>query len=141
MKRTYSILLSAGFLALAAVPAHPQPSIASILSTPVTPRGAAEQWGAKPLGNYDIVLDTPDGQVAVTITISETSGKLVALFWPESDDQGQVMDVAVIGTDMVLSANSRGGAFELNIERRGKALSGSWTLGKKQGSLKGMVTS
>ena len=141
MRRTYSILLSAGLVALAAVPAHPQPTVASILSAPVSPRGAAEQWDAKPLGNYDVVLDTPDRPLAVTITISETSGKIVALFWPEGDDQGQVMDVTVIGTDMVLSANTRKGAFELNVERRGKTLSGSWLLGNKHGSLKGMVTS
>ena len=141
MRRTYSILLSAGLVALAAVPAHPQPNMSSIRSAPVAPRGAAEQWGAKPLGNYDVVLDTPDQPVAVTITISEISGKLVALFWPESDDQGQAMDVTVVGTDMVLFANTRSGSLELNIERRGKALSGSWTLGNKHGSLKGMVTS
>ena len=46
----------------------------------------------------------------------------------------------VIGTDLVLSANTRRGAFELNIERRGKSLSGNWMLGNKQGSLKGEVT-
>jgi hypothetical protein len=141
MRRTYSILLSAGLVALATVPALAQPSMTAARSAPVTPRGAAEQWEAKPLGNYDVVLDTPDRPVAVTITISETSGKLVALFWPESDDQGQVMDVTVVGTDMVLSANTRRGALELNIERRGKALSGSWTLGNKHGTLKGEITS
>jgi hypothetical protein len=109
-------------------------------SGPVTGH-AAEQWDAKPLGTYDVVLDTPDRPIAVTVTISETSGKLVALFWPASDDQGQVMDATVIGTDLVLSANTRRGAFELNIERRGKALTGSWMLGNKRGSLKGEVTS
>ena len=103
---------------------------------PVTGRVAAEQWEAKPLGTYDVVLDTPDHPISVTITISETSGKLVALFWPASDDQGQMMDATVIGTDLVLSANTRRGAFELNIERRGKGLSGFWMLGNKQGRSK-----
>jgi hypothetical protein len=51
------------------------------------------------------------------------------------------MVATVIGTDLVLSANTHKGSFELNIERRGKALSGSWILGNKHGSLKGMVTS
>ena len=141
MRRTYSLLLSAGLLALAAVPAHAQPSMAASRSGPVSGRIAAEQWDAKPLGNYDVVLDTPDRALAVTITISEASGKLMALFWPESDDQGQVMDVTVIGTDLVLSANTRRGALELNIERRGKTLSGFWLLGNKRGSLAGEVTS
>ena len=51
------------------------------------------------------------------------------------------MDVTVIGTDMVLSANTRRGSLELNIEHRGKSLTGTWTLGNKHGTLKGMVTS
>jgi hypothetical protein len=110
-------------------------------SGPVTGRVAAEQWEAKPVGTYDVVLDTPDHPIAVTITISETSGKLVALFWPATDDQGQVMEATVIGTDLVLSASTRRGAFELNIERRGKGLSGFWMLGNNKGSLKGEVTS
>lgn len=140
MRRTYSILLAAGFVAFAAVPAQAQPSMVASRSGPVTGRVAAEQWDAKPIGNYDVVLDTPDQAVAVTLTISETSGKLIALFWPASDEQGQVMDVTVVGTDLVLSANTRRGSLELSIERRGKALAGSWTLGNKHGSLKGEVT-
>jgi hypothetical protein len=141
MRRTHSLLLTAGLVALAAVSAQAQPSMVAARSGPVAGRVAAEQWEAKPLGTYDVVLDTPDHPITVTITISETSGKLVALFWPTSDDQGQVMDATVIGTDLVLSANTRRGAFELNIERRGKSLSGFWMLGNKQGSLKGEVTS
>jgi hypothetical protein len=141
MRRTYSLLLTAGLVALAAVSAQAQPSMAAARSGPVTARIAAEQWESKPLGTYDVVLDTPDHPIAVTITISETSGKLVALFWPASDDQGQVMDATVIGTDLVLSANTRRGAFELNIERRGKSLSGTWMLGNNKGSFKGEVTS
>ena len=141
MRRTYSLLLTAGLVALAAVSAQAQPSMTAARSGPVTGRVAAEQWEAKPLGTYDVVLDTPDHPIAVTITISEVSGKLVALFWPASDDQGQVMDATVIGTDLVLSANTRRGAFELNIERRGKSLSGNWMLGNNKGSFKGEVTS
>ena len=141
MRRTYSLLLTAGLVALAAVSAQAQPSMIAARSGPVAARIAAEQWESKPLGTYDVVLDTPDHPIAVTITISEVSGKLVALFWPASDDQGQIMDATVIGTDLVLSANTRRGAFELNIERRGKSLSGNWMLGNKQGSLKGEVTS
>jgi hypothetical protein len=141
MRRIYSLLLTAGLVALAAVSAQAQPSMVASRSGPVTGRLAAEQWDAKPLGTYDVVLDTPDHQVQVTITISETSSKLVALFWPASDEQGQVMEATVIGTDLVLSSTTRRGAFELNIERRGKALSGNWMLGNKKGSLKGEVTS
>ena len=127
--------------AVAAVPAHAQPSMSPTRSGPATGRVAAEQWDAKPLGNYELVLANADHPVAVTITISEVSGKLIALFWPESDEQGQAMEATVIGTDLVLSANTRHGAIELNIERRGKALSGTWMLGDKHGSLKGEVIS
>jgi hypothetical protein len=141
MRRTYSLLLSAALLAVTAVSAQAQPSMVATRSGPVTGRAVAEQWESKPIGTYDVVLDTPDHPIEVTITISETSGKLIALFWPASDDQGQVMDATVIGTDLVLSANTRRGAFELNLERRGKGLSGFWMLGNKKGSLKGEVTS
>jgi hypothetical protein len=142
MRRTYSILLSAGaLLAVTAMPALAQANLAANRSTPTASARAADQWDWKPLGNYDVVLETPDRQVAVTITISESSGKLVALFWPAGDEEGQAMEATVIGADLVISANTRRGPIELNIERRGQTLSGTWMLGNKHGSLKGMVTS
>jgi hypothetical protein len=98
-------------------------------------------WSAKPVGNYDIMLNSADRKISVRVTVSESDGKLVALFWPADDAEGHAMDVTVAGTDLVLTAKTRRGPLEVNIERRGQKLSGSWTLGSLKGSLKGDINS
>ena len=145
MKRTCSILFAALFVALPLASAQAQTRIAT--AGPSVPREdwsrdiPAEMWEAKPCGNYDIILDSPDHVSRVRITVSETGEKLIALFWPEGDIEGQSMNVTVAGTDLVLNARTRRGPLEVNIERRGQKLTGYWTLGTIHGAVKGEVTS
>ena len=99
----------------------------------------AEAWSAKPIGSYDLVLDTPERKMPAALTISETDGNLSALLWPEGDNDGHTMNVAVKGVDLVLTAVAPRGPVTITIERRGKNLSGTWSMGSEGGSLKGSI--
>ncbi|MDQ6689861.1 MAG: hypothetical protein M3Z18_05055 [Gemmatimonadota bacterium] len=141
--RTSSIVFTALLVASPIAGARAQATVADVRPAPSAVSGgvAAEAWSARPVGNYDVVLDSPEGAIAVRVTVSETQGKLVALFWPAKEAEGQAMDVAIAGTDMVLTAKTHRGPIEINIERRGQALSGNWTLGRTHGSLRGEISS
>lgn len=99
--------------------------------------GPAETWSAKPIGSYDLVIDTPERKMPAALTISETDGKLSALLWPEGDKDGHVLAVTVKGVDLVLTGDAPRGPVTITIERRGKNLSGTWSMGSEGGSLKG----
>jgi hypothetical protein len=141
MNRPSSFTLAALFIA--APVAGAQARLADARTVPVTISAEVppEMWSAKPVGNYDVILNSPDRRISVRVTVSETDGKLVALFWPADDAEGHAMEVTVAGTDLVLTAKTRRGPLEVDIERRGQKLSGSWTLGSLKGSLKGDITS
>ena len=140
MKHLSRLVLSAAVIAALPVSANAQVKLADSRTVPASNK-VGESWEARPLGIYDVVLDTPDRAVNVRITISETQNKLVALFWADGDEEGQAMDVMVGGSDLVLTANTRKGPMEVTIARRGAKLSGNWQLGAQHGSLKGQVTS
>ena len=97
----------------------------------------AEAWSAKPIGKYDLVFDLTDRKMPTALTITETDGKLSALVWPEGDNDGRVMDVTVKGVDLVLSTVVPRGPVTITIEKRGKSLSGTWSMGMEHGSLTG----
>jgi hypothetical protein len=101
--------------------------------------GPSDTWSAKPIGSYDLVLDTPERKIPSALTISERDGKLSALLWPEGDNDGHVMDVTVKGVDLVLTAIASHGPVTITIERRGRNLDGIWTMGGEGGSLKGSI--
>jgi hypothetical protein len=141
MKHLKKILFSAAVLAaLPVVSANAQVRLADSRTIPASNKGG-DSWEAKPLGIYDVTLDTQDRAVSARITISQTQDKLVALFWADGDEEGQAMDVTVGGSDLVLSAKTRKGPMEVSISRFGNKLFGTWALGAKHGSLKGEVTS
>jgi hypothetical protein len=140
---TSSIVFTALLVALPVAGARAQTNVADARSAPLAVYHGVplEMWNAKPVGNYDIVLDSPEGAISVRVTVSETQGKLVALFWPANEPEGQAMDVSVAGTDLVLTAKTHKGPIEISIRRIGTILTGAWTLGNTRGSLKGEVTS
>ena len=118
--------------------ASAQPS-ASSATIAASGEKAAEKWNANPVGVYDVTLNTTERGVPARITISNTGDKLVALFWPKGDLDGQKMEVTVAGTDLVLTARTARGPMEVSIDHRRQRLSGSWILGSQHGSLTGEV--
>lgn len=138
-------LLALGFSAavLIGVPASSSAQTAPGLivrdSAAKTSEGPAETWSAKPIGSYDLVIDMPERKMPAALTISETDGNLSALLWPEGDNDGHVMNVTVKGVDLVLTAMAPRGPVTITLERRGKNLTGTWSMGSEGGSLKGSV--
>jgi hypothetical protein len=141
MNRSYSIIAAALFIAAPVAGAQVRLADVRAIPTTVSREDPPEAWSAKPVGNYDVILNSADRKISVRVTVSEMDGKLIALFWPADDAEGHAMDVTVAGTDLVLTAKTRRGPLEVDIERRGQKLSGSWTLGSLKGSLKGDITS
>ena len=140
MNRSYSLIVAALMIAAPVAGAQARLADARAIPTTVSREDPPEAWSAKPVGNYDVILNSADRTIAVRVTVSETDGKLVALFWPADDAEGHAMDVTVAGTDLVLTAKTRRGPLEVDIERRGQKLSGGWTLGSLKGSLRGEIS-
>jgi hypothetical protein len=91
--------------------------------------GPAEPWSAKPVGNYDLVIPTGGSMIIASLTIAEVAGKVSATL-AQLDDPDQVaMDVAVNGTDLVLTLNRPRAPITVHLQHRGPQLSGNWTVG------------
>jgi hypothetical protein len=75
------------------------------------------------------------------LTITESDGKVTALFWPVGDNDGHVMTVTVKGTDLILNAETPRGPVVFDIERRGAKLTGTWQMGIEHGTLEGITKS
>jgi len=102
------------------------------------PIGAAEPWNAKPIGAYDLVIPTGESIMIATLTISEVAGKLSAKFVQLEDPEPMMMDVAVNGTDLMLTVNRPQNPITVHLLHRGPQLSGNWNLGAEQsGTLEG----
>ena len=143
MKFLIAFGLSAAVLAGLPANSSAQSSAGSTVSDSVakSAEAPAEAWSAKPIGKYDLVLDLTDHKMPASLTITETDGKLSALLWPEGDNDGHVMDVTVKGADLVLTAIAAHGPVTITIEKRGKNLSGSWSMGMEHGPLTGSTKS
>ena len=143
MKFSLAIAFSAAALIALPTSSSAQTNPGSVVhdSAGTSSEGPAEPWSTKPIGSYDLVLDTPERKMRAALTISETDGNLSALLWPEGDNDGHVMDVTVKGVDLVLTTVAPRGPVIITIERRGKNLSGSWSMGSEHGSLIGSTKS
>lgn len=104
-----------------------------------SPASVPEAWSPKPIGAYSLALSMGDHDMAVDLTISDSTGTLQALFWPVGDNDGHQMNVEVKGTDLVLTADSPRGPVRVVLQRSGDRLSGTWALGEDHGSLTGVV--
>jgi hypothetical protein len=121
-----------------AAPATP-PATAVVL-VDGKPIGAAEAWGAKPAGAYDVVLPMSDGMMIASLSIGEEAGKLVGKLRPSGGDHDIVMDAVVNGTDLVLTLKREHGPITLHLQRRGDRVSGNWTVGGMDtGTLEGVA--
>ena len=111
----------------------------------------ASPWSAKPTGTYEIELGMPNsadaaslmpnGPLAATVTIKDSTGALKATFWKRGDNDGHDMTVTTQGTDLILDAQTPRGALRITLQQHGAALTGSWSLAGAGGAVKGRKTS
>jgi hypothetical protein len=148
--RSYSAILIYSVVAIVAARAASAQAGSAVASAPTPPAtapivfmdgkpiGAAEPWSAKPVGAYDLVIPTGDAIMIATLTISEVAGKLSAKFVQLEGPEPMMMDVAVNGTDLVLTVNRPRDPITVHLLHRGQQLSGNWNLGTEQsGTLEG----
>ena len=100
-----------------------------------------ENWSAKPVGKYDLVLNRGDDKMESEVTINESNGILIATFFKVGTINTDLMSVAVKGTELVLTRTTDNGQLELHITRFGNMLGGKWILGQDTGTLTGRAKS
>jgi len=115
----------AGQVASATTAAAP----ASVVLLNGKPIGPAEHWSAKPVGNYDLVIPTGGSMIIASLTIAEIAGKLSATMVQLDDPDPIAMDVAVNGTDLMLTLNRPRAPITVHLQHRGAQVSGKWTIG------------
>ena len=93
------------------------------------PIGPAEPWSAKPVGSYDLVIPTGGSMIIASLTIAEAAGKLSGTLVQLDDPDPVAMEVAVNGTDLVLTLNRPRAPITVHLQHRGSQLSGNWTVG------------
>jgi hypothetical protein len=140
--RSYSAILIYSVVAIVAARTASAQAGSAVASAPTTPApvmlkdgkpiGAAEPWTAKPVGAYDLVIPSGDAMMIATLTINEVGGKLSATFVQLDDAEPMMMDVAVKGTDLVLTVNRPQNPITVHLQHRGSQLSGNWTLGTEE---------
>ncbi len=101
---------------------------ASVVLLNGRPIGPAEPW-TKPVGGYDLVIPTGGSMIIASLTIAEIAGKVSATLVQLDDPDPVAMDVAVKGTDLVLTLNRPQAPITVHLQHRGPQLSGKWTVG------------
>jgi len=113
---------------------------ASVVLLNGKPIGPAEPWSAKPVGSYDLVIPTGGSMIIASLTIAEVAGKVSATLVQLDDPDPVAMDVAVKGTDLVLTLNRAQAPITVHLQHRGPQLSGNWTVGTMDsGTVEGKV--
>ncbi|HEX9607013.1 MAG TPA: hypothetical protein VF962_07275 [Gemmatimonadaceae bacterium] len=113
---------------------------ASVVLLNGKPIGPAEPWSAKPVGGYDLVIPTGGSMIIASLTIAEVAGKLSATLVQLDNPDPVAMDVAVNGTDLVLTLNRPQAPITVHLQHRGPQLSGNWIVGTMDsGTVEGKV--
>jgi len=132
--------LAAVLLATAAGTAAAQGTAAPSGPSATAIAPVATHWDLHPTGKYLLELTVPEGPMQVDLTISDSAGVPVAMFWPVGDNDGHAMTVTVKDTDLVLTAMAPRGKVEVVLQRRNDQLTGHWSMGEhEKGDLKGHV--
>jgi len=103
------------------------------------PIGAAEQWGAKPVGEYDLTIVTPGEMMPAHLTLGDSLGKAVSFMSARGESKVMPLEVTVNGTDLKLFLNRPHAPITMHLLRRGDHVSGTWTVGDDVGTLEGTV--
>jgi len=128
--RARILVLSSIAAAVAARPAAAQARFAS----------EAAHVTVRPVATYLVVSPSKHSALPARVTVADSSGTLVATYTLPGETTAHPMVVAVDGTDILLGADTRLGAFQItlyNENERGHAghVSGRWTLGTESGVL------
>ena len=67
--------------------------------------------------------------IIASLSITEVAGKLSATMLQLDDPDPVAMDVAVNGTDLVLTLNRPRAPITVHLQHRGPQLSGNWAVG------------
>jgi hypothetical protein len=87
--------------------------------------------------SHDVIMPTQ-------VIVADSAGQLVATFRLAGSSAERPMQVEVLGSELVLQAETPSGALTLvfydqNDSRSDDSLAGLWTLGLRQGELRGHV--
>lgn len=138
-----SRILVVGYLVSASLVAAPALGVAQAAPAPAPPPGAhaaqGTTWDPHPVGKYHLDLTLPDRVMGVELTVADSSGQLTAFAWPDGDNDGHPMTVAVSDTALVLHADTPGGLIQLVLRRQDDRISGTWAHGEEHGDLTGKV--
>jgi len=107
------------------------------MTAPAIVTGPAEAWNAKPVGAYRVVINIPGREMPAALTVKEVNGKLAANLWPDGDNDGHDLSVAVNGTQLLLTGETPHGPVSFVIEHRGPKITGTWEMGDQKGTLTG----
>ena len=111
-----------------------KPADASVAPASATP------WDAHPTGKYLLELSLPDHKMQADLTISDSAGTPVALFWPAGDNEGHRLSVTVQGVDLKLYAETPRGPFSATLQRDGDHITGHYAMGiQESGAIEGRV--
>ena len=130
--RTNTYLATAAVLAIAAAPLAAQQSNA-------IPTGAA-----RVVASYDFWNAPRDASFPRSVTVADSAGTIIAHVELAGEARSIPMTVTVIEWNLVLQGQTADGVLTLVLDRQNeggvtKLTSGTWTLGKAQGQLRGRV--
>ena len=110
---------------------HSSPASAAPAATsqPAAPSSATAAWDAHPTGKYLLELTLPDRKMQATLTLSDSVGTPVALFWPVGDNDGHALSVTVDGADLKLYASTPRGPFNMVLNRAADHVTGRFSMG------------
>lgn len=128
-----------GATASAAASTSASTSASDIVLVDGKPIGAAEQWGAKPVGEYDLTIVTAGELMPAHLTIADSAGKVVSFMSARGEQKVMPLEVTVNGTDLKLVLNRAHAPITMHLLRRGDHVSGKWAVGDDVGTLEGAV--
>ncbi|MBC7842216.1 MAG: hypothetical protein H7099_07880 [Gemmatimonadaceae bacterium] len=131
--RTTSLVTSAAALALIAAPLAAQQTKAIPVSS-----------ATRIVASYDFWNAPRDAAFPRSVTVSDSAGTIVARVDLGNSEASVPMTVTVIERNLVLQGQTSEGLLTLVLDRQNeggetKLTSGTWTLGKAQGQLRGRV--
>lgn len=129
--RTNTYLTTAAVLAVAAAPLAAQSN--------AIPTGAA-----RVVASYDFWNAPRDASFPRSVTVADSAGTIIAHVDLAGEARSIPMTVTVIERNLVLQGQTADGVLTLVLDRQNeggvaKLTSGTWTLGKAQGQLRGRV--
>ncbi|HJQ11037.1 MAG TPA: hypothetical protein VJ840_08400 [Gemmatimonadaceae bacterium] len=120
-----------------AAPPPPATGAAPVVLVDGKSIGPAEPWGARPVGKYDLTIQTPDGTLKGQLTLADSAGKLASSVVAEG--QGTMhFESTINGSELTLVMKRDRGPITVHVFRRGDRVSGTWTADDDSGTFEGV---